>query len=60
MKNIPFDLNDIEHEPSDEQLDALMEEVIIEARRRAEIAREKLMIRLREDIAHAQQLLAHM
>lgn len=59
MKNMDFDLNDIENEPSDEQLEALMEAVAIEARSRAEAARAKLMTRLRDDIAHAQQSLTH-
>ena len=48
-----FDLNDIEHEPTDEQLDALMNLVATEANRRAEQARQALMRRLREDIATA-------
>lgn len=46
-----FDLNDIEHEPTDEQLDALMKSVAAEANRRADHAREELMRRLRETIA---------
>ncbi|MDS4021934.1 MAG: hypothetical protein RKR03_15750 [Candidatus Competibacter sp.] len=50
MKLQPFDLNDIIHEPSDEQLDALMEAVAAEARRHAQTAREQLMVRLRADI----------
>lgn len=45
-----FNLNDITHEPSDEQLDALMEAVAVEARKHAQAAREQLMIRLRADI----------
>ena len=45
-----FNLNDITHEPSDEQLDALMEAVAVEARKHAQSAREQLMIRLRADI----------
>jgi hypothetical protein len=48
-----FDLNDIEHEPTDEQLDALMKSVAVEANRRAEHSREQLMRRLREAIAIA-------
>ncbi|MBP6735192.1 MAG: hypothetical protein KAX51_13875 [Chromatiaceae bacterium] len=48
-----FDLNDIEHEPTDEQLDALMKSVAAEANRRAEHSREELMRRLRETIAAA-------
>jgi len=50
MKQPSFDLNDITHEPSDEQLDALMEAVATEVRKHAQIAREQLMIRLRADI----------
>ena len=50
MKPLPFDLNDIIHEPSDEQLDALMEAVAVEARKHAQAAREQLMIRLRAEI----------
>ena len=45
MKPQSFDLNDILHEPSDEQLDALMEAVAVEARRNAQAAREQLMVR---------------
>ena len=50
MKPQPFDLNDIIHEPSDEQLDALMEAVAAEARKHAQVAREQLMVRLRAEI----------
>ncbi|HRD64811.1 MAG TPA: hypothetical protein PKY50_01520 [Candidatus Competibacter sp.] len=50
MKSQNFDLNDITHEPSDEQLDALMEAVATEVRKHAQTAREQLMIRLRADI----------
>lgn len=46
-----FDLNDTQHEPSDEQLGALMEAVAEEARRRAQAAREQLMVRLQAEIA---------
>jgi hypothetical protein len=45
-----FDLNDIQQEPTDEQLDALMTSVATEARRRAEAARRELMVRLRAEI----------
>ncbi len=45
-----FDLNDIQHEPTDEQLDALMASVSTEARRRADAARRELMVRLRAEI----------
>ncbi|TVR65705.1 MAG: hypothetical protein EA420_02570 [Candidatus Competibacteraceae bacterium] len=50
MKPQFFDLNDIEQEPTDEQLDALMEAVAVEARRHARAAREQLMVRLRAEI----------
>lgn len=50
MKPQPFDLNDITHEPSDEQLDALMEAVAAEARKHAQAARAQLMVRLRAEI----------
>lgn len=56
MQSDHFDLNDIQHEPSDQQLDALMESVATEARRRAEVAREQLLLRLRADIAAANRL----
>ncbi|MEF8731185.1 MAG: hypothetical protein V5B40_04495 [Candidatus Accumulibacter meliphilus] len=46
-----FDLNDITREPSDEQLDALMEAVATEARRQSQVAREQLLIRLRAEIS---------
>ena len=46
-----FDLNDIQHEPTDQQLEALMMSVSVEARRRAEVARKELMARLRVEIA---------
>jgi hypothetical protein len=57
MSSPSFDLNDIEHEPSDEQLRALMDAVAIEANRRAEAARVALMKRLREDIQLASRRL---
>jgi len=56
MQSDHFDLNDIQHEPSDQQLDALMESVATEARRRAEVAREQLLLRLRADIAAVNRL----
>ena len=46
MDSIHFDLNDIEHEPTDEQLAALMEAVAEEARRRGDLARREMMTRL--------------
>ena len=50
MKQQAFDLNDIIHEPSDEQLDALMEAVAVEARKHAQAAREQLLVRPRAEI----------
>ncbi|MBL8394690.1 MAG: hypothetical protein JNK99_08075 [Candidatus Accumulibacter sp.] len=50
MQIPPFDLNDISHEPSDEQLDDLMEAVADAARRHADAARAQLMLRLRAEI----------
>jgi hypothetical protein len=53
-----FDLNDIQHEPTDQQLKALMTSVAVEARRRAEIAREALMARLRAEIEAANRAMS--
>jgi hypothetical protein len=53
MQSEHFDLNDIQHEPTDQQLEALMMSVSVEARRRAEAARKELMARLRAEIAAA-------
>lgn len=50
MQTKPFDLNDIEHEPTDAQLKALMDAVAAEANHRAELAQATLMQRLREEI----------
>jgi hypothetical protein len=52
MNEERFDLNDIEHEPSDEQLASLMEAVAAEAQRKAQVARAELMTRLRAEIAN--------
>ncbi|MDX8409566.1 MAG: hypothetical protein R8J84_05930 [Mariprofundales bacterium] len=51
----PFrvDLNDIQHEPTDAQMQALMDSVASEANRRAKVAKEVLMQRLRDEIAAA-------
>jgi hypothetical protein len=57
MQNDHFDLNDIQHEPSDAQLQALMNSVSMEASRRAVLAQEVLMQRLRKEIAAANLLL---
>ena len=56
MNNQPFDLNDTENEPSDEQLHSLMSEVVIEARKKAGAAREQLMNNLRKEISRVNQL----
>ena len=53
MQNDHFDLNDMQHEPSDAQLQALMNSVATEASRRAALAREALIQRLRNEIAAA-------
>jgi hypothetical protein len=50
-----FDLNDIEHEPTDRQLESLMESVAEEARKRAEMARQTMLVRLRAEIVAARQ-----
>jgi hypothetical protein len=56
MKNSErFDLNDIQHEPTDAQLEALMNSAAAEVKRRAEVAKEVLMKRLRADIAAAKR-----
>lgn len=48
-----FDLNDIEHEPTDEQLAALMEAVAVEARRRGALVRAELLANLKAGLAAA-------
>jgi len=53
MQSERFDLNDIQHEPTDAQLENLMNSVATEASRRAELARQELMRRLREEIVTA-------
>ena len=53
MQSERFDLNDILHEPTDEQLESLMQSVALEARRRSDEARAVLMLRLHQDIAAA-------
>lgn len=55
MNNQPFDLNDIENEPSDEQLQILMNSVVVEARKKADVAREQLMDTLRKEISRVNQ-----
>ena len=56
MNYQPFDLNDIENEPSDEQLQILMNSVVVEARKKAGVAREQLMDTLRKEISRVNQL----
>ncbi len=53
MKTEPCDLNDTTREPTDAQLHALMVAVSQEVIRRAELARERLMRQLRDEIAAA-------
>ena len=53
MATQKFDLNDIDHEPSDEQLAALMDEVAAEARRKAVSAKADMMDKVRQEIAAA-------
>jgi hypothetical protein len=48
-----FDLNDIRNEPTDQQLEALMALVAVEARERADATRRELMARLRAEIEAA-------
>lgn len=55
MQSERFDLNDIQHEPTDTQLEILMISVSTEANRRAELARQQLMQRLRDDITAAKK-----
>lgn len=49
MNALAFDLNDIEHEPSDEQLAALMESVAVEVRTRSAAAKAALRLKLHEE-----------
>ena len=53
MNTQAFDLNDIVHEPTDEQLSTLMRFVAVEAQTRATQAQEALMQKLRKEIAEA-------
>lgn len=52
---LAFDLNDISREPSDEQLAALMEAVVAEARRHAQQAQAEYAHRLQVSMAEAQR-----
>ena len=56
MNNQTFDLNDTENEPTDEQLHNLMNQVVIEARKKAGDAHKKLMDNLRKEISRVNQL----
>jgi len=53
LKTEYFDLNDIENEPSDEQLQSLMDAVAAEARQRAQVAMQAMVERVRSEIALA-------
>jgi hypothetical protein len=53
LKTEPFDLNDIENEPSDEQLQSLMDAVAAEARQRAQVAVQAMVERVRSEIVLA-------
>lgn len=55
MQTEGFDLNDIQHEPTDQQLESLMKSVAEEASRKAKLARKELMVRLQYEIAAARQ-----
>ncbi|MBF0160309.1 MAG: hypothetical protein HQL58_12385 [Magnetococcales bacterium] len=46
-----FDLNDIYNEPTDRQLEALMEAVAEEVNKRAAIARQRFKEQLQADVA---------
>jgi hypothetical protein len=56
MNNQPFDLNDTENEPSDEQLHSLTSTVMIEARKKAGVARKQLMDNVRKEISRVNQI----
>jgi len=56
MNSNHFDLNDIHHEPTDEQLEALMNSVADAARARAASAKDKLLQRLQSETQSAKQL----
>lgn len=56
MNTESFDLNDIANEPTDEQLNALMNDVIVEVRKKAVIAHEQLMEMLRKEIRRVHQV----
>lgn len=58
MQTDHFDLNDIDGEPTDTQLQILMQTVLQEVQRRAEQARLALTQRLREDMDLANKQLS--
>lgn len=53
MSDTVFDLNDIEHEPSDARLSSLMQAVAQEARNKAETARNVLQQNVQSAIQQA-------
>jgi hypothetical protein len=55
MSNRRFDLNDIEKEPTDEDLSLLMADVVEEAKERSATARQAVMLRVREEITAARK-----
>ena len=55
MATLRFDLNDITREPSDEELESLMEAVIEEVRRRSKIIEAQLKENLRQAIQEVLQ-----
>ncbi|TVR02141.1 MAG: hypothetical protein EA399_00615 [Desulfovibrionales bacterium] len=55
MQTEAFDLNDIHNEPTDEQLQALMEDVAEEARRKRELAAIRQLEILRSEIEAVQR-----
>jgi hypothetical protein len=55
MNTKSFDLNDIANEPTDEQLNALMNEVIVEVRKKAVIAHQQLLQTLSKEIIRVNQ-----
>jgi hypothetical protein len=55
MSNRRFDLNDIEKEPTDEDLSSLMADVVEEAKERSAMARQAVMLRVREEITAARK-----
>lgn len=50
-----FDLNDIDKEPTDEDLSSLMTDVAEQAKERSATARHTVMLRIREEIEAARK-----